>query len=76
MKEIAHGKDIDSIYGVFDGHGGSEVSIMCKCILPHVLEWNLKKLSNGYSDDKSVRIRTALTKTIRDMDRVIMTPEG
>jgi len=45
-------------------------------VFPHVLQWNINKLSHGYSDDKTVRIQTALKKSLRDMDQVIMTPEG
>lgn len=33
----------DDFYGVFDGHGGPEVSLFCKCVLPTVLKWNLNK---------------------------------
>ena len=76
MKEINHLDQKDRVCGVFDGHGGPDIALMCQCVFPHVFQWNINKLSHGYSDDKTVRIYTALKKTLRDMDQVIMTPEG
>ena len=49
VNDLGHGL---SFFGVFDGHGGVEVSMFCKCLFPLVLEWNLEKLSHGYSPDK------------------------
>jgi len=32
----------DAIFGVFDGHGGSDISIISKAVFPKILEWNLQ----------------------------------
>ena len=31
----------DSIFAIFDGHGGHEVSIFCKVVYPKILEFYL-----------------------------------
>ena len=36
----------DHIFGVFDGHRGSKVSIFCQAVLPKLVELNLKILFN------------------------------
>ena len=36
-KEINHGGKTDRIHGVFDGHGGSDIAVMCQCVFTHVL---------------------------------------
>lgn len=36
---------VDDILGVFDGHGGYYVSLVCKIAFPRVMEHNLKLIS-------------------------------
>ena len=38
--------DKDNLFAVFDGHGGSAVSIFCKAALPRIVERNLRILKD------------------------------
>ena len=38
------GEEMDRIFGVFDGHGGFYVSLVCKVTFQKVLEHNIKVL--------------------------------
>ena len=41
---IKNNGKLDLLFGVFDGHGGREVSIFCKIVFSSVLEWNIQFL--------------------------------
>ena len=42
-KNIFNNGQLDSIFAIFDGHGGHEVSIFSKVVFPLILEFNLNK---------------------------------
>lgn len=65
----------DNLYAVFDGHGGPEVSLFCKCVLPTILQWNLTKVFHTESS-KDQKIKKALKKTLRSMDDIILSEQG
>ena len=66
--------DGNSLFGVFDGHGGSAVSLFCKVVMPRVLKRNLECLQ--HIPNQEDLIQTALKKTIRDMDTILLTKQG
>ena len=72
----------DNLYGVFDGHGGAEVSLFCQCVLPSVLRFNLKleeQIENREEPlvtSKETRVKRALKKTLSNMDDIILSEEG
>lgn len=65
---------IDQLFAVFDGHGGTVISLFCKVVLPRVMERNLKLLKEHVPEDQL--IEKAFKKTIRDIDKVILSKQG
>jgi len=51
-EKINNNGNIDSVFAVFDGHGGHIVSIFCKIIFPIVLEWNINNSLDLKNEDK------------------------
>lgn len=78
--DVIHNADgsRDNLYGVFDGHGGAEVSLFCQCVLPTILKFNLKieeQIENQEEPlvtSKEKRVKRALKKTLRNMDEIIL----
>ena len=66
--QINNNGHLDSIFAVFDGHGGHLVSIFCKIVFPIVLEWNINNSLNVDNEDK---IKTSLKKSIKDIDQIL-----
>jgi len=50
--KINNNGNIDSVFAVFDGHGGHIVSIFCKIIFPIVLEWNINNSLDLKNEEK------------------------
>lgn len=66
------------LFGVFDGHGGAEVSQFCEKYFPSLLRYVLKE-SPRPSDSKEKEdeyFKTALTECFLRLDRLIETPAG
>ena len=63
--QINNDGHLDSIFAVFDGHGGHLVSIFCKIVFPIVLEWNI---NNSLNFDNEEKIKNSLKKSIKDID--------
>lgn len=40
----------DYVFGVFDGHNGSEIALISKNIFPQILENNLQQTDGAVSD--------------------------
>jgi len=67
-EKINNNGNIDSVFAVFDGHGGHIVSIFCKIIFPIVLEWNINNSLDLKNEDK---IKNSLKKSIKDIDWIL-----
>lgn len=63
-----HGDSKIWIFGIFDGHGGSEVAKFVKI--------NFMKTLRENKDYKEGRFKEALEETFLNMDRRLLTPEG
>jgi serine/threonine protein phosphatase PrpC len=73
-----HGADHEhaKVFGVFDGHGGSEVARFCQLYLVDVLckqeEWQLDTHpKNDARDPATTLVGLALVKTFHALDRMI-----
>ncbi len=67
-EKINNNGNLDSVFAVFDGHGGHIVSIFCKIIFPIVLEWNINNSLDLKNEDK---IKNSLKKSIKDIDWIL-----
>ena len=54
---------------VFDGHGGIEVSIFCKVVLPKLIEFNMEMLKEKVGSLNLVKV--TLKKSVEGLDNVI-----
>ena len=68
QKVTNHHGEIDDILGIFDGHGGSLISIFCKIVFPFVLEENFQIYKSRSNRDDSRIIRKSLKRSVEDMD--------
>ena len=66
--QINNDGNLDSIFAVFDGHGGHIVSIFCKIVFPIVLQWNINNSLELKNEDK---IKSSLKKSLKDIDWIL-----
>lgn len=65
----------DWLFAVFDGHGGPEIAIFCKVVLPRVLQWHIDDLESPHVHPDDVR-KEALRRAVISMDGVIRGKQG
>ena len=66
---VIHNDSTYSIYGVFDGHGGENVSDALKKILPAYFSKHVFNTNNKYNNEQ--QIRNKIKKTFLILDNII-----
>ena len=72
--KVKNGEHESWLFGVFDGHGGSAVSIFCKSIFPKLLEWHLDDLADQM--EACELEKEALRRAIISLDGVMLGKQG